>query len=257
MIAFADRIKNFTNPAAIRLLNYAEEKQSNLILSLDLTHAEQCLNLVQKIADEICMLKLHVDIIEDFSFEFIRELQHIAQQKKFLLFEDRKFADIGHTVQLQYEKGIYRIAEWADVVTAHSIAGAGLIQGLRDIGLSRGHAMLLLAEMSAAGHLLDESYRQQTIQYAQHYRDFVIGFISLRRLMAAPDFLYFTPGVQIAAQNDALGQQYLTPEKVITEQHSDFIIVGRGIYQNDNPAQVAIEYRRRAWLAYQQRADAR
>ena len=59
-----------------------------------------------------------------------------------------------------------------------------------------GNAMLLLAQMSAKGHLLNESYQRQTLEYGKRHRDFVIGFISLSRLISEPDFLYFTPGVQ-------------------------------------------------------------
>lgn len=252
-LTYGNRISHFTNPTAQLLLQIAEAKKSNLILSLDLTTTQACLDMVQACAEQICMLKVHIDILEDFKWDFIIALRALAEKNNFILFEDRKFADIGNTVQLQYQRGIYRIAEWARLITAHSVVGAGLIQGLRDIGLPTGNAMVLLAEMSSSGHLLDSDYREKTIALAKLYSDFVIGFISLRRLMESPDFLYFTPGVQLTEEQDKLGQRYLTPEHVIQMQGTDFIIVGRGIYAASNPAREAEIYRARAWAAYEQR----
>ena len=65
-----------------------------------------------------------------------------------------------------------------------------------------------------------------------------------------PAFLHLTPGVQLSQQRDALGQCYLTPEKVVGERGSDMIIVGRGILQAEDPAKAAEQYRREAWQAY-------
>ena len=81
----------------------------------------------------ICILKTHVDIITNFSFEKMKELCNIAARHNFFLFEDRKFADIGNTVKLQYTSGIYRISEWAHIINAHCIPGNGLIQGLHEV----------------------------------------------------------------------------------------------------------------------------
>ena len=50
-----------------------------------------------------------------------------------------------------------------------------------------------------------------------------------------------------------MGQQYLTPAKVIGELLNDIIIVGRGITEAANPMQAAIKYRKAGYDAYETR----
>ena len=46
----------------------------------------------------------------------------------------RKYADIGNTVKHQYGGGMYKVAEWAHIVNAHSVPGAGVVEGLKQVG---------------------------------------------------------------------------------------------------------------------------
>lgn len=248
---FIERAAYCLNASAQRLCQLIAAKQTNLCLSADVSRASELLSLVDKVGAEICLLKTHIDILTDFTPRFIEQLNYLADKHQFLIFEDRKFADIGHTVKQQYAGGIYQIAEWADIVNAHTVPGPGVIQGLQAIGLAKKRGLLLLAEMSSAGSLAKGSYTQASMAMAQDYPDFVMGFIAQHQLTENPGLIHLVPGVQLDSNGaDALGQQYMSPEQAITQNGADIVIVGRGIYQAKDPAVSAYYYRNVAWEAY-------
>lgn len=253
MLTYSQRADYCLNPTGQKLLRLMDEKKTNLALSVDVTTQEELLTIANDLGSEICVLKTHVDILTDYTSEFSSRLLEIAENRRFLIFEDRKFADIGNTVQYQYRGGVYRISEWADIINAHIIAGSGTIAGLSQVGLPRGRGLLLLAEMSPKESLAKGDYTKKAIEWAEKNSDFVIGFISLRKLSENPGMLYMTPGVHLAKESDSLGQNYLTPEIVVHERQSDVIIVGRGILGSQTPLDEARKYREAGWQAYLKR----
>ncbi len=254
-MSYQDRAALVTNPAARRLFEIMPAKQTNLCVAADLTTKRELLELADKIGPFICMLKTHIDIITDFDWDLIEQLQALAEKHNFLIFEDRKFADIGNTVQMQYRDGIYKIASWAHIVNAHTVPGPGIITGLQEIGTTYNAGLILLPQMSSKGTLAKDDYTRESVAMAQEFPDFVIGFIAREKLTDDPRMIHFTPGVQMAQNSDALGQQYLTPEHVIKKCGTDVIIVGRGIYQADDPVQAAEHYRQVGWAAYKERIE--
>lgn len=119
-----------TAPAAARLLRLMEEKRSNLCVSADVTASAELLQLAEALGPLICVLKTHVDILQDFSPSVTDALSRLALKHRFLIFEDRKFADIGNTVKQQYEG---ERAHWGALSLAHqscSITECPLMQYL-------------------------------------------------------------------------------------------------------------------------------
>ncbi|KKS72808.1 MAG: hypothetical protein UV82_C0012G0011 [Candidatus Magasanikbacteria bacterium GW2011_GWD2_43_18] len=253
MLSYSERADYTTNETAKKLFHIMDEKHTNLCVSADVHTKKEVLKLADTIGTEICLLKTHIDIIEDFDEHLIEELKRLAEKHNFLIFEDRKFADIGNTVQHQYQNGIYHIADWADITNAHILPGPGIIEGLREVGMKQQRGLLLLAEMSSEGSLATDTYTDRAVELADVYKDFVIGFISQQKVSDNPGMIHMTPGVKMTTTGDTLGQQYNTPQYVIGEKGSDVLIVGRGIYESEDTLAVATQYKNIGWEAYVKR----
>ncbi|KAL9021302.1 MAG: hypothetical protein Q9185_001507 [Variospora sp. 1 TL-2023] len=268
-LSYAKRAEQHPNPVAKRLFNTAEAKKSNVVISADLTTTKELLHLADILGPYIALFKTHIDIVADFGTETVDGLKSLAAKHNFMIFEDRKFVDIGNTVQMQYHGGALRISEWAHVVNASGLAGDGIVEALAKTETSntfeykRERGLLMLAEMTTNGSLATGAYTQSCIESARKHKNFVIGFVANQALNGVEtvssrsddeDFVVFTTGVNRATKGDPLGQQYQTPEKAIAGG-SDFIISGRGIYATDDPVATVKVYREEGWGAYLSRVS--
>ena len=212
-MSYEERAALASNGMARMLLSVIALKKTNLCLSADVTTTSELITLARACGPHIAMLKTHADIIDDFSVDTSRQLREIAQEFGFVLLEDRKIADIGNTSVMQVRGGVHRIASWAHAITAHSISGVGVLEGIQ-LGFQQGaaeraamlvrpaasqghdyqragtmvrtmdreHGVFLLAQMSSAGNLIDDAYTRQTVAMAQA-NPIVCGFIAQERLV--------------------------------------------------------------------------
>ena len=226
------------------------EKKSNLCISLDYTECQKILDVVELVKDSIIMIKLHIDIIEDFTPSFMEELVKLTEENGILILEDRKFADIGHIFQKQFTGGLYKIQSWCHLITLHALVGPGPLQAFEKCSNLEKQGILLIGQMSNSGNWLDTQYHSQTLWLARLYPKLVSGFISQNRNFERDEsFLQFTPGVNRNIVEDKLDQRYKTPSQAI-EDGADVIIVGRGITGSYDVKKEAEIYRKMAWEKY-------
>ncbi len=240
--SYEQKLEAAQHSVSKKLLETALAKQSNLIASADVTTTQELLDLAEKVGPHIIALKTHIDIISDFEYEkTITPLKALAAKHNFLLMEDRKFADIGNTQELQFTSGVFKITDWADFVTSQVIGGFESLDCFKNVGV------VAIIGMSSKGALTTSAYREEALKIASSHPN-VIGGVSQNAL--PEEMLLFTPGVNLADSGDGKGQQYNTPEHVFKTLHTDFIIVGRGIYKAENAEQAAQTYKNEGWKAY-------
>lgn len=263
-LSYSQRANQTVNSAAAKLLRLMDEKQTNLIVAPDVTKVSDFLEIVRKVGKHIAVLKVHADMIEGFNRETAGEIKRSAEEENFMIFEDRKFGDIGGVVMHQYGSGNLKIADWAHFVTAHVLPGPGIIDSLGKVIEERKQmseevrGILVLAQMSTEDTLATGQYTEKAVEIAKRKPELVAGFIgsgnssaqvSYLRNLVGQYFLILTPGVHASDTRGTINQLYSTPESTI-KAGSDAIIVGSGIYKADNPEEKAGLYRDAAWNAY-------
>ncbi|PLN80256.1 Orotidine 5'-phosphate decarboxylase [Aspergillus taichungensis] len=267
-LTYTARASKHPNALARRLFEIAEAKKTNVTVSADVTTTKELLDLADRLGPHIAVIKTHIDILSDFGDATIDGLNALAAKHNFLIFEDRKFIDIGNTVQKQYHGGALRISEWAHIINCAVLPGEGIVEALAqtasaaDFPYGPERGLLILAEMTSKGSLATGPYTTASVDYARKYKEFVMGFVSTRALNEVQseatsasedeDFVVFTTGVNLASKGDSLGQQYQTPQSAIG-RGADFIIAGRGIYAAPDPVEAAQRYQKEGWEAYMAR----
>ncbi len=153
-MSLEERLKHSSSPVSQRLFQTMIRKHSNLCVAADVRSCDHLLRLVSEVAPSICCLKTHVDVLEDWNQEYAEKLIQLSKTGDFLLFEDRKYSDIGHTVAFQYEKG----GVWADFVSVHALPGIGVLDGLKTIHCSgeetQNRGAVIVAQMSSEGGVI-------------------------------------------------------------------------------------------------------
>ena len=250
-----------TLPMAKTFMEVACRKKSLVCLAADKYTMAELFDLLNSVGSSIAALKTHVDLIDDWSKDEWNRFCTLAHEMDLLIFEDRKFADIGKISRRQMG-GIYNIGEWSDLVTAHLISGPDIVDGLQEAWSDAGRegGVLLLAQMSSRGNLLSPNYTSTVVE-AGCVHPGVFGFIgngsnanSVRELrtMVGDEKMIWTPGVNLATGDGEMGQRYGDPYEAVMAG-SDCIIVGSGIHGASDPAAAAAAYAELSWKALLER----
>lgn len=131
---YAKRSETVTHPLSQYLFKLMDLKASNLCLSADVATARELIYFADKVGPSIVVLKTHHDMVAGWDFTpetgTGARLAALARKHGFLIFEDRKFGDIGNTVELQYTQGTARIIDWAHIVNVNMVPGKASVTSL-------------------------------------------------------------------------------------------------------------------------------
>ena len=188
-LSYEQKLESAEHSFAKKILEIAIEKRSNLIASADFITTKELLDFADFVGPHIVALKTHIDILNDFDAdETILPLKDLATKHNFLLMEDRKFADIGNTQELQFSYGTYKISNWADLVTSHVIGGSKSLDCFMNVGV------VAILGMSSKGTLTDSHYREEALKVIENHPS-IIGCVAQNEI--SDQLLLFTPGVNL------------------------------------------------------------
>ncbi|WP_213358076.1 orotidine 5'-phosphate decarboxylase / HUMPS family protein [Chlamydiifrater phoenicopteri] len=232
-----------------KLFSIMHRKETNLGVTASSCKSQEVLELAEAIGPHICLLKTHVDILEDFSLEFARDLRGLADKHQFLIFEDRKYSETGALVEKQYGGGLYKVADWADLVSVHLSSGEAILDSLRLVGSGKGRGVVLLAESKEAGGSRDDS--SVAVRWAEKHPDFVVGFECSRRLCLNEGFLHIT-SIQNIMDYGVLSSVDTLLEQRIGACGGDLILIDDSFLVSDDLESISGKYKRTGYSVYNQ-----
>jgi len=213
-----------TDVVKYRLKEISNLKKSNLCFAADIENPTKLFNILDKIGEYIVICKIHYDIIniDNYEGDFKKELINLSIKHNFLIMEDRKFVDISYIVNKQYSQ----FRNWVDLVTVHSSVSTEVISKLSGV--------LLVVNMSNNTY----DFSQKAIKLAEENPNNMVGFITQNRITFG-DLICMTPGISLHTSN-VDDQKY----RNISEVDTDYIIVGRDLYNSENIEKTITLYRK-------------
>lgn len=205
--------------------------KNNLILALDVMSESEAVEICGKLKNSIDTIKIGYPLALAEGLEIIQKLK---DQFGYKVICDFKVADIDATndkiCNQTFEAG-------ADAIICHGFVGPDSVQACLDSANKYGRELFLLTEMSHPGAKLflqpnAEAIAQMGVD--MNIKNYVAPATKLDRLekiraVVGEDAYIISPGV---------GKQGGDGKKTL--QYADAIIVGRSIYESDNP-QLACE----------------
>ncbi len=226
-------------------------ENKNLIVALDVRTMEEVKRLVGTLEDNVVYYKVGMQLFYALGPEVITYLKN--RKKK--IFVDLKLHDIPHTVA----EGLVSLMNMGvDMVDVHAIGGYTMMhdavtamkKAAREKGINPPKIVAITVLTSMNQHEWEElgmirSMQEQVVHFAQLAQKAGLdGVVASPQEAAAirkacgDDFLIVTPGIRPAGMAKDDQKRIATPE-VAVQNGANYLVVGRPIYQADNPAQAA------------------
>ncbi|MCM8771914.1 MAG: orotidine-5'-phosphate decarboxylase [Candidatus Omnitrophica bacterium] len=215
-----------------------------LIVSLDLTEKKKVYELVEKLGGLVNFYKVGIIPYLLFGNEILRYLK--KQNKR--IFLDLKFFDIPNTV----EKAVKIIFDnEIDMFTVHLMAGEKVIKNITEIkdNVKKDTKIIGVTVLTSFGEeelkflgikmkILDLTEKLVEYGYKWGIDGVVCSGEELKTLRPKfkPPFLFVVPGIRVEKSKD--DQKRITTPNEAIKNGADFIVVGRPIYESENPVKI-------------------
>lgn len=209
--------KNILSPRSILI----EKIDKKIIWAADTSTMKGLFLGLDKYASKLSILKIHIDTFPDYSHENILKLQEYKTKYGFLIWEDRKFADIGHIMKQQVRNSVYNYLDWVDIFTIHGLVGSESIGSvIDDFDKIK---WILVGQMSSCNNLIDKNYTEACVEMYRTY-DNIVGMVCQEDL--GKDIVQVVPGISKHVIGDKAGQSY---SQMCDKAFADFFVIGRSI----------------------------
>ncbi len=239
-----------------RVRKAAEANKSRIVLALDLEDPDKerlvakSKDILGKVSKLICAVKINRQLVLSLALRNgVDSIIESAHELSLPTIMDAKLNDVGHTNEFM-ARSYFDIG--FDAIIASPVAGwENGLDGVFGLANSRGRAIILLVYMSNPGaeafyslnasrasekpRPLFELLTEMAVQWKAH--GVIVGatkpeMITHVRQLAGPKLAIYSPGVG-AQGGDA---------KKALDAGSTYLIVGRSIYNADDPEKAAIEF---------------
>ena len=233
---------NITKPKTknqINNLTKTNVKCSNIFIALDKNYKlEDLKNIILENTNNIYGFKVHNEIL-GLTYEENIIFYNLCKEYNIQVWEDRKFNDIGNTInkQLKYYEHI------RDIVSIVPTSGLESI-----VNLETNLKFLVLCEMSSKNNLFNSVLKNAVLDIVLLNPDKFYGIIcqDLELIKICkheyPQLFTVMPGINIEKIGDNKGQIYRDPRNFKNEEKPNGYVVGRGITSKSSFSQALEDY---------------
>jgi uridine monophosphate synthetase len=126
-LTYKARAKIATHPLAQKIFSLMESKKTNISLSLDVTSSDALLSFADLIGPEICVLKTHIDILNDFMPSITKSLKEFANYPEQGLLLLAEMSSKDNLLTKDYAEKTWKIAQSYKDFVIGFIAQANII----------------------------------------------------------------------------------------------------------------------------------
>ncbi len=220
-------------------------QKSKVIVALDYPDAASALQLVARLAPDLCRLKVGKELFTRAGPRLVEDLA----ARGFDVFLDLKFHDIPNTVagacHAAAELGVW-------MLNVHALGGERMLQAAKEGVMRATHSPLLIAvtiltsmdeadlvAVGLAGSPLDNVLRLAQLAQQSGLDGVVCSSreTPVLREQLDPGFRLITPGIRPAGSQADDQRRVMTPVDAINSG-SDYLVIGRPVTRADDPVGV-------------------